>query len=101
VIPPGQYRRHAIATPIFGRLLDLRGVRTMMLPTITLYAVATAPLITALRKAYSAQVLGATGWLRSLARQEHGWTIPLADVDRFVHWVRSRNSSRTEPDFTL
>ena len=34
----------AIATPIFGRLLDLRGVRAMMLPTITLYAVATAAL---------------------------------------------------------
>jgi MFS family permease len=34
----------AIATPIFGRLLDLRGVRAMMLPTITLYALATAAL---------------------------------------------------------
>ena len=34
----------AISTPIFGRLLDLRGVRAIMLPTITLYAVATAAL---------------------------------------------------------
>jgi MFS family permease len=34
----------AIATPIFGRLLDQRGVRALMLPTITLYAVATAAL---------------------------------------------------------
>jgi len=34
----------AITTPIFGRLLDLRGVRTMMLPTITLYALSTAAL---------------------------------------------------------
>ena len=34
----------AITTPIFGRLLDLRGVRAMMLPTITIYALATAAL---------------------------------------------------------
>lgn len=34
----------AIATPIFGRLIDQRGVRALMLPTITLYAVATAAL---------------------------------------------------------
>src|SRR6202162_3190318 len=34
----------AIATPIFGRLLDQRGVRALMLPTIPLYAVATAAL---------------------------------------------------------
>jgi MFS family permease len=34
----------AIATPIFGRLIDQRGVRALMLPTITLYALATAAL---------------------------------------------------------
>ena len=39
-----QFIVSAIATPIFGRLLDTRGVRSMMLPTITLYAIATAAL---------------------------------------------------------
>lgn len=34
----------AIATPIFGHLIDRHGVRALMLPTITLFAVATAAL---------------------------------------------------------